>query len=834
MNYGKPRPASRYTGEHLGWALLFLAALGWPGCSSSKPEPAPATGSPQAKPDAPRTATGSSEAMPTGEGKQVTAQGVLETMVATYRQATSYADGGQLRLQGQVGDQKLDNQSEFLVAFVRPNKLLLRSHQGILVADGKQISAFIKDIPGQVVQRPAPPQLGMGALFADAVLNTALTDAPPQTAAIFPPPLVLLLAKDPMKTLLYRAEAVELLPSDKVGDRLCYRIRVGRVDGDTVYWIDQERHVLRRVDYATEGLRQAIASGPVQNLALVAEFQAAELGAEVDPKAFQFEVPPGAHVSPVFTPPDLERIGKRVADFEFTDMDGKPVTPKTLAGKVAVLDFWATTCIPCRDSMPELQDVYRDYKGNDKVRFLAVSTDEPSVENKKLEETLRGWKAEIPIVRAGASTASALKIMAVPTTIVLDGEGVVQHVQTGAQPGGTVSMAAKLRQLLDGTDVAKQTLKQYEDFRKNYLATIEQWAAADVFAAPPGVQLTTVVAPKSEPRALKLGPLWNSKEVKAPGNLLAIDDGGKLRILALDMGNTVVELGPDGRLLATHSLKIPADRPLAALRTALTPEGKRVYVGFNGMLPQLYVFDEKLQLTVTFPKDEENPRMGIADVELARLTGDGPLAMLVGYWGIAGVQAVSLDGSRLWANKSIVEVSRVAVLGPDADGKRSLLCTNIGSDGGSLVLIDSQGQRRGERRVKDRTIAWILGAELTGDDKPEICALAPDPQGNVTALGLDAEGNELWAYPLPRGMHETAVERAVTGNLFADGPGQWFLPGADGSIHILTADGKLLDQFAYGDRISGLAVAKVDGKPVLLVSTPQAVEAWRMEPLGKR
>jgi hypothetical protein len=62
-----------------------------------------------------------------------------------------------------------------------------------------------------------------------------------------------------------------------------------------------------------------------------------------------------------------------------------------------------------------------------------------------------------------------------------------------------------------------------------------------------------------------------------------------------------------------------------------------------------------------------------------------------------------------------------------------------------------------------------------------------------------------------------------------DGAGQWLLPGADGSIHILSADGRLFDKFNYGAALQGLATVEINGQPVLVVASANGLEAWRVE-----
>ena len=67
----------------------------------------------------------------------------------------------------------------------------------------------------------------------------------------------------------------------------------------------------------------------------------------------------------------LERVapGKPAPDFTVTDVNGKPFTLSGLKGKVVLLDFWASWCVPCRKSNPHVRELYKKYhkKGFDVV-----------------------------------------------------------------------------------------------------------------------------------------------------------------------------------------------------------------------------------------------------------------------------------------------------------------------------------------------------------------------------------------------------------------------------------------------------------------------------------
>ncbi len=106
----------------------------------------------------------------------------------------------------------------------------------------------------------------------------------------------------------------------------------------------------------------------------------------------------------------------------------------------------------------------------------------------------------------------------------------------------------------------------------------------------------------------------------------------------------------------------------------------------------------------------------------------------------------------------------------------------------------------GDVRLGDRLFFRIADADLRGDGKLLWCGLAATKPGEATAVGFSLAGDELWSYPLPVGVPSQPIEPIITGKVTRDGAGQWLLPGPDGSIHILTADGKLLDKFNYGGR----------------------------------
>ncbi len=345
----------------------------------------------------------------------------------------------------------------------------------MLVCDGKKLYAAIGDLPGQVLVKDAPKRLTLKTLFADRMLAAALT----QGIAGAMPQVMLLLADEPMKALLHDAEEPALSEPGQIGDRDCYRVQIKRPDGTATFWIDQETFVLRRIVLPTDEIRQDISEQqPVDHVSVVAEFPGAQINGKVDPKAFAFEVPKDAEIVKFFIPPSpAQLLSKKVPDFKFFDLDGKPVTPQSLAGKIAVLDFWASWCGPCKQSLPNLEKVYQQYKDNPKVAFYAVSVDQPKVENRELVKLFEDLKVKVPILRDTEHSAAALKFTGIPTTFILGPDGVVQDCEQGGNPKLAELLPEKLKKLLAGENIFEKPLKEYQEQLNQYAKMVEKAAA---------------------------------------------------------------------------------------------------------------------------------------------------------------------------------------------------------------------------------------------------------------------------------------------------------------------------------------------------------------------
>jgi thiol-disulfide isomerase/thioredoxin/outer membrane lipoprotein-sorting protein len=821
-------------------AIAACLALTWAvGCKPETPpkteeQPAKTEGQPaKTEGQPPAEAVVKPAAEKTGKAKASSGREVLDRMIEAYRKASSYADAGTVHLLAEGGGKKVyDESADFSMTLVRPNKVRLQVYGVTLVCDGKKLYASIADLPGQVLVKDAPPRFTLKTLFADRILAKALT----QGMAGPTPQLMLLLADEPIKALLHDAEEPALSEPGQIADRACYRVQIKRPDGTAVYWIDQETYALRRVVMPTDELRQAISQRqPVDHVSAVAEFPGAQLNGKVDAKAFTFEMPKNAEIVKFFVPPSpAQLLSKKVPDFKFSTPDGKTVTSQSLAGKIVVLDFWATYCEPCKQSLPNLEKVYQQYKDNPKVAFYAVSVDQLNVASGELVKMFADLKVKIPILRDSERSAEALKFEVIPTTFIVGPDGVVQDVEQGGEARVAEQLPGKLKKLLAGENIFEGPLKEYQDQLAKYAKMVEKAAAEGEAAGGEGIseerKLPEVkTAPRSEPVRFKLTSLWKCAEVKSPGNILVLSDkSGPSRLAVVENWKSVAEVGLDGKLIGLHKLDLAESEVVGSLRSAVGADGKRWLVAFLSTQQRCHVLDANWKVVTSYPEDAlKKPHSGIGDVQLGDLDGDGKLKMFVSYWGVVGVQGVSLEGKRLWGDRSLSNVMSMAIGTPDEKGRRKLYCANIM---GSLVVLDSQGNRQGEVKIPDRMLHWIVSADLRGDGPLSWCAMAAPKLGDNLAIGLTVDGKELWNYSLPAGVQPQPIEPIITGRLTRSGAGQWILPGPDGSIHVLSADGKPWDKFNSGLTLQGLATVEIGGQLVLVVSSANGLEAWKVEP----
>ena len=113
--------------------------------------------------------------------------------------------------------------------------------------------------------------------------------------------------------------------------------------------------------------------------------------------------------------------------FTITGLDASKLPLATLEGKVVVMDFWATWCVPCREQHPLLEKVRKQFAGSPDVVFLSINTDDDRAPVTSFLQQ-QHWDDRVYF---DDGLSRKLSVLSLPTTIVFDRSGKVFSRLTG-------------------------------------------------------------------------------------------------------------------------------------------------------------------------------------------------------------------------------------------------------------------------------------------------------------------------------------------------------------------------------------------------------------------
>src|SRR5262245_19966045 len=142
-------------------------------------------------------------------------------------------------------------------------------------------------------------------------------------------------------------------------------------------------------------------------------------------------------------PPPANQTFTAAPDVQFTKLDGQPFRLKDLQGRVVLLNFWATWCIPCRSEIPSLSAMQKDLESKG-LSIIGVSYDDTA-------DLIAQFQKDIPqsyqIVLGGREVGSQLPASPLPTTYIIDRQGRIRQKIIGEQT--RAAFEAVLKPLLD-------------------------------------------------------------------------------------------------------------------------------------------------------------------------------------------------------------------------------------------------------------------------------------------------------------------------------------------------------------------------------------------------
>lgn len=137
-------------------------------------------------------------------------------------------------------------------------------------------------------------------------------------------------------------------------------------------------------------------------------------------------------------------VGRPAPEIGLPDTAGHPVELASLRGKVVLVDFWASWCDPCEAEVPVLNRLQARY--GERLVIVGVNIDRDEANMRRF---LRQTPARFRIVHDGDhQVAGRYEPPGMPSSYLIDGEGVVRYVHRGFRAGDGAVLEREIERLL--------------------------------------------------------------------------------------------------------------------------------------------------------------------------------------------------------------------------------------------------------------------------------------------------------------------------------------------------------------------------------------------------
>jgi thiol-disulfide isomerase/thioredoxin len=412
------------------------------------------------------------------------ARKVFDAVVKAYKDAPSYSDEGSFNVTFKASGKPQKQTVPVKLSWAKPDKLAVDAGDVRMVSDGKTLTSVI--VPTKkFFELPSPKRMSVDAI-AEGPIGSLLAGGPAGEPAKFI--LGLLMGDTAAKALPDKAKTLRLEADRSWMGRNYNALYVdqGAEPGWRMY-VDPTTQMVHRVEYVIDPKTLAEKLPPGAD---ISDFNVEWTSGAVKTapaEAFAFKSPEGfskisaAEAAAAARGGDAEAprieamVGKAAPEFTFTAFDAagkfKKVQKADLAGKVVLMNFWATWCGPCIEEMPELQRIVERFGKDPKkdVVFVLVNqdkepADDPKGIRKLIETTFLENKlnfAQKPNVILGLDADEALtalfEVEYLPSTLIIGPDGVVQTVHVGAGYPVFQTLTKEIETVLQGKSLIPAT-----------------------------------------------------------------------------------------------------------------------------------------------------------------------------------------------------------------------------------------------------------------------------------------------------------------------------------------------------------------------------------------
>ncbi len=139
------------------------------------------------------------------------------------------------------------------------------------------------------------------------------------------------------------------------------------------------------------------------------------------------------------------KLQESAPDFTLKSLEGPNLRLEEYRGQVVLINFWASWCGPCRQEMPILDRLHQRYEDTG-FAVLGVNVEGEVAPAKKIVDKTN---VTFPVlIDEGQSVSELYELEAMPSTVVVDRDGVVRYVHRGYKPGDEAKYVEVVKKLI--------------------------------------------------------------------------------------------------------------------------------------------------------------------------------------------------------------------------------------------------------------------------------------------------------------------------------------------------------------------------------------------------
>jgi thiol-disulfide isomerase/thioredoxin len=422
------------------------------------------------------------------------ARRLIDEVVKTYTALPAYVDRGQLSEVTRFRGKQRTKTSPVSLAFLRPNRLAMRSATTELVCDGKQFSiAWAPFRRFVAIEAPESITFSTFTHRMDDATRTAALSADHMHFAM----VMALLSGSAQAARIppFGSAGLVVEPDRKLDGKMMHSVlHTEPIDVDMSasirLLIDPDTKLVKQIQefprFTPDDFARIDREEPASRWEIERSWTASSVQTEAAQASLFTYQPPHdftrvgnlKHVTLLatagFDQPLMIRLGRPAPDFTLTVVDStgtsRKVSKSDLADKVVVIAYWSMHNASCFEELREIRKIVQAASMDDKVVLVALNVDEDPAEVKDLgarvrrvvaqqQAAIEGSRGCLIAVDPAGTISDLLPVTGLPAVVLLDAKGVVQtsHAGTGGELTGT--LAKEIETLLAGESLKTLALQ---------------------------------------------------------------------------------------------------------------------------------------------------------------------------------------------------------------------------------------------------------------------------------------------------------------------------------------------------------------------------------------